>query len=306
MTAPDAAGLSPRYNNGVWVALTLICALSIATADAVTKRALTGDEDPWVVGWLRLVFTVPPLLTVFFFIDVPPLDATFFRAALAALPFEIAAFALYIGALQASPLSLTIPFLSFTPVFLIGTAYVIAGESVAGRGVAGIILLAVGGYVLNLSHLNRGVLGPVRALLRERGSVMMLGVAFIYSITSSLGKVAINHSGPLFFGAVFFTMLAVLYTPFALRGLLRRGVSARLLRAMVPAGFLHAVMVATHVVAMSMTQVAYMISVKRTSMLFSVLYGWLLFREGNVRERMTGAVLMFVGFVLVVTSSQSP
>jgi drug/metabolite transporter (DMT)-like permease len=295
----------------MWVLLTLICAFALASADAVTKRALGGGENPWVVGWLRLVFTVPPLAVMLLFIETPPLDAEFWRAFLTALPFEVAAFALYIGALRSSPMSLTIPFLAMTPVFLVGSGYLIAGERVTPLGAAGIVLIAAGGYVLNFHHARVesgaarrfSLLGPLRAVFRERGVLMMLGVAFIYSITSSLGKVAINHSAPLFFASLYFIVLAVLYTPFALRGLGKRGVSARLLRAMVPAGLLNAVMVGTHMLALSMTQVAYMIALKRTSLLFSILYGWLLFREGHMRERVAGAVMMFAGFVLVVTAA---
>lgn len=295
-----------RYNRDVWVLLTLICALSLATADAVTKRVLGGDEDPWVVGWLRLVFTMVPLSAMFLFIETPELDGEFYRAFVAALPFELAAFALYISALRASPMSLTIPFLAFTPVFLVGSSYFIAGEQAGTQGVLGIVLIAGGSYVLYLHHARltdaRGLLGPLRALVRERGSLMMLAVAFIYSLTSSFGKVAINHSSPLFFAVTYFGALTVLYTPFALRGLKRRGVTRRLLAAMVPAGFLHAVMVATHMLAMSMTKVAYMIAVKRTSLLFSVVYGWMLFKEGHIRERGAGALLMFAGFALIVMS----
>jgi drug/metabolite transporter (DMT)-like permease len=53
----------------MWVVFTLICALSLATADALTKKALR-DTDEYVVGWLRLLIAVPPLLAVLFFIDL--------------------------------------------------------------------------------------------------------------------------------------------------------------------------------------------------------------------------------------------
>jgi drug/metabolite transporter (DMT)-like permease len=62
-------------------------------------------------------------------------------------------------------------------------------------------------------------------------------------------------------------------------------------------------MLVTHVVSVSMTEVAYMVSVKRTSLLFGVVLGYLLFREGRIRERFAGAALMLAGFVLVVLSA---
>jgi drug/metabolite transporter (DMT)-like permease len=286
----------------LWVGLALVSALSWATMDALTKRTLRG-ADEYLVGWLRLLFSVPPLVVVLIFTDKPALDGTFYRAFAAAMPFEVLAFVLYIKALRVSPISLSIPFLAFTPVFLIVVSYLVVGEEVSPRGIGGIVLIAAGSYVLNFHHLDRGLLEPFRAITREKGSVLMLIVAFIFSITSSLGKLAINHSSPLFFGSTYFVLLALIYTPFGLPGLRRASISRAGLKTMLLVGGLNALMVVSHVLAISLTKVAYMVAVKRTSFLFSVLYGYLLFREGYMRERSLGALLMFAGFVLVVTAN---
>lgn len=286
----------------MWIILSLLCAFTLATGDALTKKALRGTGE-YLVGWLRLLFAVPPLLLVLIFVESPPLDSTFYKAFALALPFEIAAFVLYIRALRVSPLSLTMPFLAFTPVFLIGVSYFIVGEKPSHIGICGILLVGAGGYVLNFHHLDKGVLEPLRAILRERGSLMMLAVAVIFSITSSLGKVCINHSSALFFGPVYFTVLAIVYTPFALREIKGFDISGKVLGLMVVVGLLQAAMIITHVTAMSLANVAYMIALKRTSLLFSILYGCLLFKEGRMKERSAGAVLMFAGFVLVVTAA---
>jgi drug/metabolite transporter (DMT)-like permease len=283
----------------MWVAITLVCALSLASCDALTKRAL-GRIDEYVLGWLRLVFALPPLLAVLLFIEPPEVDRTFYAAIALAMPLEVLAFLLYIKALRVSPMSLSLPFLAFTPVFLIGVSYLVLGERPSKFGVLGILLIAAGSYVLNLHHYRQGVFEPVRAVLRERGAVMMLAVAFIYSFTSSLGKLGILHSSPMFFGVVYFTVLAVVYTPFALPGLKRVSLGRPQLWMAFPIGLLMAVMVITHMLGVSLTKVAYMIAVKRTSFLFSVLFGCLFFREGRLSERSVGASMMFIGFVIVV------
>ncbi|MDP1759628.1 MAG: hypothetical protein Q8K77_07515 [Thermodesulfovibrionales bacterium] len=54
--------------------------------------------------------------------------------------------------------------------------------------------------------------------------------------------------------------------------------------------------------AMNLTNVAYMISVKRLSLIIGIIYGYFLFREENIKERFLGAVFMLIGFVLVVTA----
>jgi len=53
-------------------------------------------------------------------------------------------------------------------------------------------------------------------------------------------------------------------------------------------------------IAISLTQVAYMISIKRLSLLMGVLFGYLFFKETNIRERFVGTLLMIIGFALIV------
>jgi uncharacterized membrane protein len=55
--------------------------------------------------------------------------------------------------------------------------------------------------------------------------------------------------------------------------------------------------------ALNLTKVAYMISVKRISLVIGVFYGYFFFRETNIGERALGALLMLTGFILIVTAS---
>ena len=50
----------------------------------------------------------------------------------------------------------------------------------------------------------------------------------------------------------------------------------------------------THFIALSMAPVAYMISVKRISMVISVIFGWRFFGEQNIGWRLAGAAIMLV------------
>ena len=42
-----------------------------------------------------------------------------------------------------------------------------------------------------------------------------------------------------------------------------------------------------------------MVSVKRLSILFGVIYGVMLFRETNIKERLLGATVMVSGIVMI-------
>ena len=61
-----------------------------------------------------------------------------------------------------------------------------------------------------------------------------------------------------------------------------------------------AVMAYTHFLALQQVEVAYMIAVKRTSLLFGILYGALLFKETGLTRRLPAGVLMVAGVALIL------
>lgn len=97
-----------------WFFLALPAAFSLATADALTKKFFS-KLSAYEMGITRLSYTIPWLVLALFFIPMPYLDRTFFLSFAAALPLEALAFISYMRAIKVSPLSLTLPFLSFTP-----------------------------------------------------------------------------------------------------------------------------------------------------------------------------------------------
>ena len=288
-----------------WIFLALISAFTFATSDALTKKVL-ARSNIYLVAWFRIIIALPFLLSILLVIPRPQLDSTFYASFAAALPLEIIALILYMKALKSSPLSLTLPFLSLTPVFLIVVAYIIVGEKVSFQGFIGIVVLAAGGYALQLHQIQKGFLEPFKAIFKEKGSLLMICVALIYSMTSSLGKMAIEHSSPLFFGTTYFAMMSILFAPVALwmgRHDFKTFIQQRHFKSLFFPGMLFAIMIMSHMIAISLTKVAYMMSVKRMSIIMGVVYGYLLFKETNIRERFLGACLMFAGFILIVTAS---
>ncbi|MCX5717821.1 MAG: DMT family transporter [Nitrospirae bacterium] len=288
----------------MWVVFALISAFTLATSDALTKKALK-DSNEYLAAWFRFIFSLPLLLVLWVFIPTPKVDVEFYRAFAIALPLEIVTIILYIKALRVSPLSLTLPFLALTPVFLILISYLIVGEKVSFMGGAGIFLIAAGSYTLNIDKIKAGIFEPFRSISKEKGSVFMIGVSLIYCFTASLGKIAIEHSSPLFFAITYYIALTLCFAPIALwmgRKELKGFIKDRHFKGLVMPGISFSVMAATHMAAMSLTKVAYMISVKRLSLIIGIIYGYFLFREENIKERFLGAVLMLIGFVLVVTA----
>jgi uncharacterized membrane protein len=286
----------------MWIIYSLLTAVSLATSDALTKKVLVS-RDEYFIAWIRLVFALPVLLVSLLFVEIPSLDKTFWLATLCALPLEIAAIVLYTKALKVSPISMTVPFLALTPLFLILTSNIILGEKVSVNGCIGILCMAVGSYTLNIHKIRQDILGPVRAIFREKGSIMMIAVAIIFSITASLGKVAVEHSSPIFFGAFYFVIITIIFTPIAIK--MSKGGIAITKKDIIPLasiGITFSLMIIFHMIAITLVNVAYMVSVKRTSLLFSMFYGFFLFKEEKIAEKAVGGTIMLAGFVIIVLS----
>src|SRR6185369_4669717 len=174
----------------LWFPLTLFCAFSLATSDALTKKALAARHNEYLIAWVRLLFMLPFLVILLLASPRPTLGPGFVPAILTALPLELLALILYFKALKLSPLGLTVPFLALTPVFLMVIPYLLLGERISPTGAIGIFLIATGSYTLNLHSRSSGLLAPFRAILRERGSLCMIVVAVLYSFTATLSKKA--------------------------------------------------------------------------------------------------------------------
>ena len=283
-----------------WICSSLLSALFQATNDAFSKKVLKDNCDVYLVGWARWVFTIPFLLPMLPFIHIPDLNRVFWYNILLLAPLEIIALILYIKAIKHSPLSLAIPFISFTPVFLILTSFLMLKEQPDTSGLLGILLVTLGGYLLNFHTISRGVLEPFRCITREKGCLLMLVVALIYSITSNLGKTAIQHSNPLFFTVFYLTFRSLVITPlvcFKIRGKFSKGIPH--LKYFLLMGLSCARMSIFHSLAVNLIQVSYMISLKRTSALISIVFGGFFFNEIHIKERLLGSTTMFAGVLLI-------
>ncbi len=290
-------------NSTPWFFLSFLCAFSLASADALTKKFFP-DYSGWQLLIVRFVVPGLLLLPVTFFHPLPSVPPAFWLWIVVLVPFELLAMWLYMLAIRDSPLHLTLPYLAFTPVFNVLTGFVILGETVSVTGCSGILFMVVGAYFLNLEK-NRGGQGawfaPFVVIIQTRGSRYMLGVAAIYSLTSVLSKRAMLYATPASFGPFYFTVLGgvvlgatLLLQPTALRTLICKGERLLLI------GICMAVMIITHFLAIASVEVAYFLSLKRTSLLFGIAYGALLFKEAHLGRHLIGGILMVGGVALIL------
>jgi drug/metabolite transporter (DMT)-like permease len=128
----------------------------------------------------------------------------------------------------------------------------------------------------------------------------MLGVAILYSFTSVGGKGAMQYMPPEQFGPFYFCILGIFtllllgsHRPATIQAIWRRPGATLVI------GLLMGVMVMTHFLALEQIETAYMIAAKRTSLLFGILYGALLFKEQGLGLHLFAGGLMVAGVILI-------
>jgi len=283
-----------------WFLFSILTAISVTAQDILSKKSLQKTNE-YVVAWATRFFALLLLVPLLFIFEIPKLGELFWPALVINGSLNLLATICYFKAIKYSPLSLAAPMLTFTPLFLLLTSPVIVGEFPGWLGLFGVLFIVAGSYVLNRpGHEQRWWL-PFKNLLREKGVRYMLLVALIWSITSVFDKVGVVNSSEFFWPVAVFVFIVIFITPLMLLKAHQHLSHINLhLNKLLPLGLIWGAMLVFQMIAVKLTLVAYVISIKRISAIFSVLGGALFFKEKGLKARLAGAILMVVGVVCIV------
>jgi uncharacterized membrane protein len=282
-----------------WGVLALLTAFFESAKDVLGKRSLK-QGDPIVVAWAWRFLALPFLIPVAAIAGVPDLGPDFGWALFLGGSLNVMTSILYMRAIQLSDLSLTVPMVAFTPLFLLITSPVLLGEIPESRGMVGVILIVAGTYLMKVKERSAGFLAPFRALWREPGPRWMLLVALIWSLTANIDKVGLQNSSPIFWSLSINLFIACALLPTVVWRTRRTTPTVGAMARMLPLGAAGALTTLCQMAAISLTLVPYVIAVKRTSTIMTVLWGIFLFGEKGMKERLGGATLMVVGVILIL------
>jgi drug/metabolite transporter (DMT)-like permease len=207
---------------------------------------------------------------------------------------------LYFRALQIAPLSMCIPFLAFTPVFLIPSTYIILGQKPEPIKLLGVALIVVGSLAMHRQLFAVGWLAPVKAVLEYKGSRYMLIVALIFSLTNPLDAKLVKMSDVFTESFAYGVGLCI---SFYLLSKTQKGGFAAAARGnvkwIVLAGLFDAVSLLFQLASYAYIPVVITVSIKRAGIVLSVFAGWLFFREREITDKVIAASVMFCGVLIL-------
>ncbi|MBI2541297.1 DMT family transporter [Candidatus Woesearchaeota archaeon] len=281
----------------LWIILSVLSGLGDAIIFALMKK-LKGVNSSIVV-WVHYAFAIPFLL-VFLYFSFPEniSNNLYWIIPLNSILLLISSYML-LEALQASKISVSLPMLSLTPLFLVLLSYIILKEIPSAWGFVGILLIVVGAYIINIKN-GKGFFEPFAALFKIKGSLYVIVVSFIWSITATLYKKGIIESNPVYFTSMTYLFTSAIMLPFLFFNF--RGKLTELrqnIKMLLFLGAASAFMTLLSSYAMLFTLASYVISIKRSSLIFSIFIGYFYFKEKNIKNALIGTVIMLIGGVLI-------
>ncbi len=284
----------------MWFFFAFSAAFSWATADLFSKILMDRrGADEYITLWSRFLFSLPFLGAAMLLEGMPRVGTAFWWTILGWLPGDLVASLLYIKAVKGYPLSLVVPLLSTAPIFMLLTSVVILGEYPSLFGLLGVVLVTLGAYTLNLHLREEGLLAPLKAVYKVKGARYAVMAAFIFSVDTALGKIALRASSHSFFSFFYCLALGLAFAPVVLTKSSRPGFVLKDWRFGV-IGFLFAAGVYSFLLAIGQANIAYVSGVGRLSMIIAVLYGRLFFGEIHWRQRLVGSFIILVGVLLIL------
>lgn len=282
-----------------WVFPALFTALFESGKDVFGKASLK-DYDPLVVAWLWRLLALPFLVPVLFWTGFPAWSPTMLGALMVSGVINVLTSLMYMQALRLGDISLTVPMVSFTPMFLLVTSPLILNETIGQKGIFGVMLVVAGSLLLHRSPGRWNWKGGILAIFRHRGARTMLAVAFLWSISANIDKVGVQASNPYVWALVVNAWVALMLTPWGWRRWRKNPAPKGRNGALWAVGACGGLTSLCQMMAISLGPVPYVIAMKRTSTLFSVIWGCWLFKEQGFKSRLVGAVVMLTGAIILM------
>ncbi|MBI3027094.1 DMT family transporter [Candidatus Woesearchaeota archaeon] len=282
----------------LWALLSIISGLGDATMFASMKKLKKVSNS--IVVWAQYAFALPFML-IFLYINYPQRinSNVYWIAALNGILLTLSTYLLF-KAIKISDLSISMPMLSVTPLFLVFTSYLMLDEMPTFYGFIGIFLIVIGAYSIHIKDYKKGFFYPFRALLKDKGSFYVLIVAFIFSISANLGKMGIINSSPMFYAFAVYLFASVVMAPLIILDFNKKIKEIKAdFSALGLLGISSAFMMVTSAYAMLIAIVPYVISLKRSSVIFAILFGYLFFDEKNIKNALIGTIIMLIGGILI-------
>lgn len=278
-------------------------ALAEAFKDIFSKYNLHYVDEYCAAFSMHFVISVL-LAPVVIFMGFEEVSTRFLLALFSSSILQLTVLLLYLKAIKRSELSVTIPIIALTPLFMVLTSPILIGQFPNHFGFAGIFFIVSGTYILNLDPANSSYFAPFVNLIYNQGSRYMLIVAFLWSITANIDLIGVEESSPIYWAFLKDFMIMIFLFPIMYFKSKKPVEQLKLrMKPLLLVGLFRTASILCQMFAIQFILVAYVIAIKRSSTLFIILYAFFFLNEKkNFKTRLTGVLIILVGLIFIALS----
>lgn len=282
----------------------IIAAILYAFKSLIAKRLTTLEKvDYFIVIISQNLILVLGLLIIglytnSFSINLEVICFSF----LVALLGTIASFG-FLKSISIEDFSLTLPFISLTPLFLIPLEFLFFRQLPSFYAVGGIFLIIIGSFLLSFNYKSKKI-------IFSKGSIMAIITSFLYAFWGLADKRGIsitNLISYLFLSRFFIILNFIIISRLVKHNFFKVRKSISLKETLrfkwhwiLVNGSLVAIASWLMISSYQDILVNYAVSLKRAGYLITIILGAVLFKEKNLLKRMPGILAMLGGAILIV------
>ncbi len=283
------------------ILLVILSAAMHAGRNFLTKKATDKQAFVWWYEVVGLLLFTPLFLIYFPAVSMASMPVWGFILASGLLHFVY--WVLLTKALETGDLSLVYPIMRSSPALVLLFSVFVLNEAVSPRGVAGILLVAIGSYTINMQRLSVAELvRPLRAISHDRAIQFAFLTLVSVASYSIVDKVAVGLIHPVVFAYVYPWFSMLLFSGYISKRKTKGEIKSEWRTNRTPilvCGFLSIFGYFLILVAFTLDRVSYVVGLRQLSIVFAVLLGGYALKEKHQRMRFTSASIIFVGTFLI-------
>lgn len=295
----------------LWFYLALLAAIFWTIEHALVKKISRNVKSRYLAFATTTLSAFVSIFLVFIFYDKLEFNRNFFLILIPVGLINATARMLYTKSLKHGELSKTVPLLSLSPIFTLVFAMFLIREFPPAKAIFGIVFAIVGIYILNLKKFSfKHFIQPFTNLFRNKPALLMFLVAVIYGLGGVLDKASVSSANILtylflinpvsfiFQGIfLFFSEKARVFSE--TKNIFKERFFQLLL--LVAVAF---TVISFQFWAVSITFSSYVIAIKRSSALFSVIAAYFIFKEKkDIRNVLVGTIITLIGTYFILFSN---
>lgn len=284
----------------MWLIFAMSCALADCLATICSKQLMKRKQNPLSVSLFVHGAGTLALLGIIMASNKTIIitQTSLALVALTALIATIAGLAILFS-LKKGDLSLISPIQTTTPLIILMLAIFFLSETPSPVGLVGIILVVLGGILLD-KNPRESFASLARRIVSYKPALLALFGASMYAVVAVLDEVGLKSVNPLLWMFYVYFFIFVFLLPVAwYRGSieikkLSRSKSTLGLTVLFALGAIYFQMQ-----ALAIGNVTYVMSIKRLSTVFTVLIAIFIIKEKRAMSRLRGTIIMVIGAILI-------